>query len=281
VLFSAAQAARIGVNHAQLSRAVRNGHLRRSRLGIYAFVGTPPAVWEPLVSAALAVGADAVISHAGAAAIHGLYGVTPATIVPELTVSRRQRPRLAGVTVHRSLPLSRHDVGVKCGVLVTTPARTLVDLAGRYSQRVIERILDEGLISRRLGLAELNRCLHEAAPNIAGRARIDQMIAMRAEGPAADSVLEARAFAALRPLSPFKAHFVLGVGKDVYVLDAAWPDKRVGAEVIGRAVRVASRAAFDRERRKLNALASTGWRIAHLTSAMSASEMVEVVRTLL
>ena len=209
-LFSAAQAARIGVDHAQLSRAVRYGHLRRSRFGVYAFVGTPPAKWEPLVSAALAVGADAVISHAGAAAIHGLYGVTATTLLPELTVSRRQRPRLAGVTVHRSLPHSRRDVEVKCGVPVTTPARTLVDLAGRYNVRVIERILDEGLISRRLGLAELNRCLHDAAPNIPGRARIDRLLAVRAEGPAADSMLEARAFVALRPLSPFKTHFVLG-----------------------------------------------------------------------
>jgi len=43
----------------------------------------------------------------------------------------------------------------------------------------------------------------------------------------------------------------------------------------------ASRSAFDRERRKLNALVTAGWRIAHLTAAMSADEMVATVRALL
>jgi hypothetical protein len=85
----------------------------------------------------------------------------------------------------------------------------------------------------------------------------------------------------LRALSPFQAHFVLSVGKAVYVIDAAWPDKRVGAEIVGRAHRVASRSAFDRERRKLNDLASVGWRIAHLTSAMSPTEMIAAVKRLL
>ena len=280
-LFSAAQAACIGVNHAQLSRSVRQGHLRRTRFGVYAFVGAPAARWEPLISAALAVGADAVVSHASAAAIHGLYGVPPTALLPELTVPRRHRPRLAGVTVHRCLAISQHDVGVKWGVLVTSPARTLVDLASRYTVRALGRILDEGLIQRRLSVAELKACRQRTAPNAPGRARIDQLIALRAEGPLADSMLEARAFEALRPLSPFKAHFTLGIGQAVYVIDAAWPDKRVGAEIDGRVHRVASRSTFDRERQKLNALAAAGWRVAHLTSTMSADEMVAAVRRLL
>ena len=94
-------------------------------------------------------------------------------------------------------------------------------------------------------------------------------------------MLEARAFEALRPLSPFKAHFPLSIGQAVYIIDVAWPNRRVGAEIVGRAHRVASRTAFDRERRKLNDLAAAGWRIAHLTSVMSGNEMVEAVRRLL
>jgi hypothetical protein len=229
----------------------------------------------------LAVGSDAVISHGSAAAIHRLYGVAPAVLRPELTVPCSARHRLAGVIVHRCRTLTRQEVVARFGVLVTTPARTLVDIAGRYRASVLERILDEGLIERRFGVAELQGCLQRLPVNAAGRSVLDRLLGMRSEGPVADSVLEARAFEALRPLSPFKAHFVLPIGTVVYVIDAAWPDKRVGAEIVGRTHRVASRSAFDRERRKLNDLASAGWRIAHLTSAMSAGEMVGAVRRLL
>jgi hypothetical protein len=51
--------------------------------------------------------------------------------------------------------------------------------------------------------------------------------------------------------------------------------------VLGRAHRVVSLSAFERGRRKLNALGAAGWQIAHLTAAMSAAEMVAAVKALL
>jgi hypothetical protein len=67
----------------------------------------------------------------------------------------------------------------------------------------------------------------------------------------------------------------------VYVLDAAWPQWKVGAEIIGRAHRLASLSAFDRERRKLNALSVGGWTICHLTAAMTPRDMVIAVKAML
>jgi Transcriptional regulator, AbiEi antitoxin len=280
-LFSAAQAAHLGASPAQLSRAVRRGNLRRSRSGVYAISGTPASRWESLVAAALAVGPDAVISHNGAAVLHRMYGAVARPCAPELIVPRDRHPSLSGAFIHRIGPLPAPDVIVKYGVYLTSPARTLVDLAARYKVEKLERMLDEALIARRLSVAELGRCVERTSPKAPGQTMIRHVLAQRSEGPLADSVLEGRALAALRPLSPFKVHFVVGVGKFVYVIDAAWPHKRVGAEIVGRAHRVASRSAFDQERCKLNALASAGWRIAHLTSAMSAGEMLESVRRLL
>ena len=97
----------------------------------------------------------------------------------------------------------------------------------------------------------------------------------------ADSVLEAKAFRALAPLRPFEVHFAVVLGASVYVLDAAWPDCKVGAEIVGRSHRLASLSAFDRERRKLNALGLAGWKICHLTAAMSRPDMVMAVRLML
>jgi hypothetical protein len=279
-LFSAVQAARLGICHAQLSRASRQGHFRRVRSGIYAAGGVPASPWEVVVAAALAAGPWAVISHTGAAAFNRLEGVGVGSRVPELIVPRDRHPRLSRVVVHRCGPLSPQDVLVKCGVLVTSPARTLVDLAGRYKLNALARILDEGLIEHRFGIVEVRRCLERTATNTPGRSRIQQLLAARSEGPAADSILEARSLEALQPLAPFKVHFVVGIGGNVYVLDAAWPDRRVAAEIVGRSHRMASRSAFDRERRKLNALAGAGWRVAHLTSVMTAAEIVAAVRGL-
>jgi hypothetical protein len=46
-------------------------------------------------------------------------------------------------------------VVVRYGVLVTSPARTLVDLAGRLLPVVLERTIDEALIARLVGISEV------------------------------------------------------------------------------------------------------------------------------
>jgi hypothetical protein len=278
-LFSVAQASEIGVNNAQLLRAESSGALRRVRRGVYAMAGIALSPWEEIVAAALAAGPDAVVSHASAAAVHRFeYG--PLGRV-ELTLPRHGHSRPPGVTVHRSTDLAQEDIVERNGVLVTSAPRTLVDLAGRLEPSLTEKLLDEGLIERRWTVKQVQDCLSRARQNVPGRAQLRDLLALRAEEPNADSVLESRVFRALEPLMPFEVHFSTVLGGRVYVIDAAWPADRVGAEVVGRAHRVASRSAFDRERRKLNELGAFGWKIAHLTAVMSAEEMIVAVSSLI
>jgi hypothetical protein len=278
-LFSVAQAGEIGINNDQLLRAESSGALRRVRRGVYAVAGIAVSPWEQIVAAALAAGPGAVVSHASAAAVHRFdYG---ALGKGELTLPRHGRFRPPGVTVHRSTDLATEDIVERNGVLITSGPRTLVDLAGRLGPTITEKLLDEGLIERRWTVGQLHDCLGRARPNLAGRAHLRGLLGLRAEGPSADSVLESRVFRALGPLLPFEVHFSTVLGGRVYVIDAAWPADKVGAEVVGRAHRVASRSAFDRERRKLNELSAFGWKIAHLTAVMSAEEMIVAVSSLL
>ena len=285
-LFSTAQAIEIGVSYAQLHRALAGGLIRRVRHGVYAMLGSAPSRWEHIVAAALAAGPEAVVSHASAAAVHRFeYGAPgfecggPAQI--ELTLPHDGYSRPPGVVVHRALDLASDDTVRKSGLLVTSSCRTLVDLAGRFGPALTERMLDEGLIQRRWTASEVSECLSRARENIPGRTYLERLLSLRAEGPAADSILEARAFRALKVLKPFDTHFCTSVGNSAYVIDAAWPEHKVAAEIVGRAHRVASRSAFDLERRKLNALAAEGWRVAHLTATMSDAEMVAAVQLLL
>ena len=183
--------------------------------------------------------------------------------------------------VHRAADLRPEDVVTERGVFVTSPCRTVVDLAGRLGPVLTEKLVDEGLIARRWTVVQLQECLHRARTNITGRDFLERLLRQRGGDPSADSVLEAKAFRALAPLRPFEVHFAVAIGSRVYVLDVAWPECKVAAEVVGRAHRLASLSAFDRERRKLNALGVAGWRVCHLTAAMSPEDMLASVRAML
>jgi predicted transcriptional regulator of viral defense system len=278
-LFSAAQARGVGINYAQLVRGAASGHLRRVRRGVYAVSGVTPSSWEEILGAALAAGPEAVVSHDSAAAVHRLDYADVTAI--ELTLPPHAHSRPPGAVVHRHTDLGAPDLVVRRGVLVTSPCRTLVDLAGRWGPELTEKALDEGLVQRRWTVKEVQECLTRARANVPGRAYLQRLLTLRDEGPTADSVLEAQVFRALAPLMPFEAHFCVAAGGRLYVIDVAWPEQKVGAEIAGRAHRVVSRSVFDRERRKFTALNTVGWKIAHLTAVMPPVEMVAAVRLLL
>ena len=67
----------------------------------------------------------------------------------------------------------------------------------------------------------------------------------------------------------------------MYVVDAAWPEFRVAAEIDGRAYRTKSRTAFERETRKLNDLTGANWLVAHLSAGMDAEQCRGAVRQML
>lgn len=279
-LFSASEARKAGVSYAGLARAELAGEVRRVRRGVYAFAGVTTSQWEPILAAALAAGPPAVISHASAATVHRFeYGSTLEGV--ELTLPRGDACRLPGVTLHRSRDLVALDVAMRRGVQVTSPARTLVDLASRLGPALTEKLLDEGIIGRRWSARQVEDALGRTRANLPGREVLQRLLDFRLEGPVADSVFEARAYRALEPLKPFHPHYQIRTASSIYVADAAWPEDMVVAEFVGRAHRVASRSAFDRERHKLTALAALGWKVAHIVATMSDSEIVESVLLLL
>jgi hypothetical protein len=307
-LFSAAQAARLGASYAQLMRAESSGELRRVTRGVYAIGGATPSLWEPLVAVALLAGPGAVVSHGSAAAVHRFeYGadlgrlrgwgrgpngsngsngsVEAAGGAPLVEVTfmpgTRSHRAVKGAVTHFATDLGQRDIVERRGILVTAPARTLVDLAGRLGPVLTEKVLDEGLLVRRWTVADLAESLGRARLNIAGRAHLARLLALRSEEPSADSALEMAVFRALRELMPFEVHYCLSLEGYDFVLDAAWPPKKVAAEVVGRSHRVASRSAFDKERLKLNILARHGWKVAHITATMKKDEVVGSVSALL
>jgi very-short-patch-repair endonuclease len=86
------------------------------------------------MAAVLAVGADAVLSHASAAA---LWELTPTLNPPafnavvEVTFPGGGKRKRAGIRIHRSTTLTKAHTTLRRNIPVTTPTRTLEDLRPR------------------------------------------------------------------------------------------------------------------------------------------------------
>jgi predicted transcriptional regulator of viral defense system len=134
-----AQLLAVGFPAPAIKHRIAKGRLHPVGRGIYA-VGRPEVTrhgrW---MAAVLSCGSDAVLSHASAAALWEIGAERPGQIevsVPE-GVWRRRR----GVALHRRAALGAQDVTSDNAIPVTTPIRTLVDLATRLGTRGLERAI--------------------------------------------------------------------------------------------------------------------------------------------
>jgi very-short-patch-repair endonuclease len=153
---SARQLAELGFPPQTLARWVKDGRLHRLHRGVYA-VGHEALTWEGRLLAAVLANEPAVASHLTAAWIHGLLRTRPGTF-HLAAPSRRHRKKL--VVVHFAR-LDPDDVVTIDGIPVTSPARTVLDLAPDESARDLGRILQRAdeheLLDRRRFEATLAR----------------------------------------------------------------------------------------------------------------------------
>jgi predicted transcriptional regulator of viral defense system len=154
--FTSAQARALGYSARSLVHHVGAGHVERISRGFYRLVGVPADSHEDVVAAWLRLARrHAVVSHETALALYGLAPSRAREI--HLTVSRAGRPRTpqtaSDARIHTlAVPLRRDEVASRFGVQLTSPARTIVDVAdiGTDPSVVIEataRALATGLVS--------------------------------------------------------------------------------------------------------------------------------------
>jgi very-short-patch-repair endonuclease len=217
------------------------------------------------MAACLAWGEGAVVSHRAAAALWGLAGFVAELI--ELTVPRSRRRAGPGI-IHRH-PLPSSDVTVVEGLPVTTPARTLLDLASVAPRDKVEEALDDALHRGIVTIAGLRRRL--AAVARPGRPGIATMRALlEARDPAAavpESVFERRLLRALRAAglpTPVLQHEIRDGGRLVAVVDFAYPEAKLAIEADGYRWH-SGRARWDHDRARRNRLTLLGWRVIHVT----------------
>jgi very-short-patch-repair endonuclease len=174
-LVSYEQLRAISVSDGAIAHRVALGRLHRVHQGVYA-VGRRELSREGVfLAAVLAVGDDAALSHFAAAALWECW--TGRTIPVDVTVPRRLRPR-PGIRPHAVDELPATARTTHRGIPVTTPARTIRDLAGTmYSERAFRRVVHEALVREIVDLSSLQAEIDRAHPGCRGIRRLRAEIA--------------------------------------------------------------------------------------------------------
>jgi very-short-patch-repair endonuclease len=270
-----AQLLALGLGADPIGRRVRCGRLRPLHRGVYAvghLVLRREAHW---LAAVLACGDGAVLSHAAAAAHWGLRP-SAATRV-DVTVRGTGGRKRPGLRVHRHATLLAAEITRHEGIPVTTPARTLLDLAASLPRRAVERALDQSAVLRLFDFTALCAAA-EAHRGRPGAPLLSAVLEQHSVGSTLTrSELEERflRFCAERGIvSPRVNATVAGLEVDFY-----WPRPKLVVEVDGWAFH-RTRAAFERDRRRDTRLAAAGIRVLRLTDRQLATTPDDVARAL-
>jgi very-short-patch-repair endonuclease len=212
------------------------------------------------MAAVLACGPGAVVSHQSAAALWLLLprpDDAPVDVIPHAG----DRGRRADIRAHRVPRLAAEDVTGVDGIPVTTPARTLLDLAAVVSLRELEQALAQAE-RRQLATDEDLMAVIERNPTRRG-VRVLRRLLERGATPAfTRSDAEARFLALIRRAQlPDPEVNVMFAG---YEIDFLWRSERLAVEIDGFAFHGA-RSSFERDRRRDAQLSARGLHVIRVT----------------
>lgn len=262
-----------------LRRAVEQGNLVRVRRGAYAASASPDARQRhrQLIDATLPGLRDAVLSHHSAAVVHGieLPHAVPSRVQVIRTRSSKGGGQRNGVVHTRMVRLPPEDIECVDGLVVTSRARTVVDLARGMGFDAAVILLD----------AALRDPAGQGKESTEYRAAIEAVIRRCGRVPGIKMARDALAFADGRAESPLESrsrlmmwrhHLPMPVlqrevldrnGHLLARLDFAWEEEMLYGECDGQvkygvllAEGQTPSGAVMQEKRRANDLAALGWR---------------------
>jgi hypothetical protein len=250
-----------GVSVNTLDRWVKSGRLIGVYRGVYAVGHVPPSPQARAMAAVLACGPGAVLSHRSAATLWGLIRHHGSIDVTAPTYRRHH-----GIALHRSR-LTETDVTVHYAIPITTPARTLADLAEVVDPASLTRAVNEARVRHLTSLEAVARQLRP------GRAtKVLAGLVARADGPTR-SVFEDRFLAFCRRHGLPRPEVNATVAG--FEVDMLWRGQRLIAELDGRAFH----DDFERDRDRDAELLAAGHRVVRVTwQRLTTSEAREANR---
>ena len=182
--FTAAQARQAGYAYSQQHFHVSRGNWLKVDRGLFRLRDFPPGEREDLIRWSLwsrdqKSVPQAVVSHDTALTVHKLSDAMPAQV--HLTVPPGFRKRVPPGCVLHKATLTPEKVESRTGYQVTTPLRTLLDVADsplsqEHLNRAVRDALERGLVRQ--------RALETAPCSTEARRRLDQALAAARQGAA-------------------------------------------------------------------------------------------------
>ncbi|MFL5897728.1 MAG: type IV toxin-antitoxin system AbiEi family antitoxin domain-containing protein [Solirubrobacterales bacterium] len=251
----------LGMGRRAIVGRLQRGQLHELHRGVYVFGVRRISTKGRWMAAVLACGEGAVLSHRSAARSWKL--LPPKSESIDVTCPSAQ-VRRDGIVGHRSI-VAKDECLIEDGIPVTSPFRTIFDLAAVAPMRVLERAFHEAEAREVTDRVSLPMLL-ERYP---GRRGTRNLWALLASG---EPVMITRndfeeAFLALVdahvPPRP-RMNADLAIRGRLFEIDALWEEQRVAVELDGRGVH-GTRKRFESDRQRDRILVAEGFRTMRIT----------------
>ena len=256
----------IGFTRRMVERRLEAGRLFRAQPNVFSLLPSLKTAASRAMAALLSCGPRAALSHRAAAAVWDL-GPWPTGAI-DVSVMRNRGPR-RGVRIHRveALAIMERD-----GFAVTTPMRTLTDIAGTEPAPRVERAYEQ---ADRLGLLDVRQLEGECEGRRGSRV-LGALLAEARTAPPSKNELERALLDVCRAHNlPLPSLNVILHGEEV---DAYWaPDLVV--EVDGYEWHK-TRRAFEEDRRRDAKLARHGVRVLRFSWRQLTTQAREVAEAI-
>jgi len=247
-----------------------------------------------MMSAVLACGGGAVVSHLTATHLLGLRDQLP--VLVEVTAPGASGRELDGIRRHYGPPPQKAETGHCKAIPCTSPSRTIVDLAGMLGERSLRRVVERAAVLRMLDVPETERLLamrrRRGAPTLRTILREWRLVTPHPAGagkaptpPVLRSPLEARLLTLIATSNlPHPAcNRTVENGRESIEVDFLWPEQRLVVETDGERFHD-NPLAFGRDRKRDRDLQLRGYRVVRFTHTQIEHEpdaVVSAIRRLL
>lgn len=265
----------LGLTKRAVSHRAQAGRLHPLHRGVYAVGHADVSYLGRWMAAVLACGDGAVLSHRSAAALWDVLadsaGRTEVTVPTAGGRATRDRVR-----VHRCPTLRPEEVTLRKRIPVTTPARTVLDLAATLTPRRLERLLDQVEVERLTDYGAL-RTIAIAHPRHHGSRRLRAVLSRHLAGTTLTrSDLETRFLAICRAHGLPRPQVNVRIGE--HTVDFLFADRRLIVEIDSWKYH-RTRTRFDADRRRDATHLTAGYRTLRFTDSQLDNDEQAVAQT--
>lgn len=272
----------LGMSDNAISHAIEIGQLKRVFHGVYSLGRPRISTRGQLLAATLACGSSAVISHRSAGALLGLLDKGP--VVIDVIAPPARGRAIDGIRFHRVRPPRPDERGSVDGIPCTSPARTLVDLAGTVGNRTLRSCFERAAQRRLLDVPAIEASMD---PGRRGMPALRSLVEdWRRAAPVAKqgrlkSPLEAKVLPLLlrRDLPAPLLNAPVQIASGRIEVDFLWPDHRLVVEADSRAFH-GTHVAFERDRWRDRELTRAGYTTLRVTHREAEREAQAVAATI-